>query len=202
MRLHVNHKRFREFEEGLSMARRDPEDDTDGDWKFKPHWVTLARPILFALLGLALYKFGRDYAHTRAGMLEIDRLLRGIEPVIGADGVTHLVRFFEPTSIGGVILLFGLPLLWALAVRAATLLRVDSQQIIWRRGVFARDITQVEIGEVVGVNVYETFIGRILGYGTVDIETRGNDRLVAYMIANARGFAGLVLDLKHRLATR
>ncbi len=98
--------------------------------------------------------------------------------------------------------MFGLPLFWALAVRAATILRVDGQQIIWRRGVFARDITQVEIGEVVGVNVYETFIGRILGFGTVDIETRGNDRLVAYMIANARGFAGLVLDFKHRLAAR
>ena len=184
------------------MAMRDPDDDTDGVWDFKPHWVTLARPILLALLGLGLYKFGRDFAQSRAGMLETDRLLRGIEPMIGADGVKQLVKFAEPASIGVVVLVFGLPLFWALAVRAATILRVDGQQIIWRRGVFARDITQVEIGEVVGVNVYETFIGRILGFGTVDIETRGNDRLVAYMIANARGFAGLVLDFKHRLATR
>ena len=184
------------------MAGRNPEDDTDGAWEFKPHWVTLARPTLLALLGLALYKFGRDFAQSRAGMLEIDRLLRGIEPVIGVDGVKQLVKFAEPASIGVVVLVFGLPLFWALAVRAATILRVDGQQIIWRRGVFARDITQVEIGEVVGVNVYETFIGRILGFGTVDIETRGNDRLVAYMIANARGFAGLVLDFKHRLAAR
>ena len=184
------------------MAMRDPEYDTDRVWDFKPHWVTLARPILLALLGLGLYKFGRDFAQSRAGMLETDRLLRGIEPMIGADGVKQLVKFAEPASIGVVVLVFGLPLFWALAVRAATILRVDGQQIIWRRGVFARDITQVEIGEVVGVNVYETFIGRILGFGTVDIETRGNDRLIAYMIANARGFAGLVLDFKHRLAAR
>ncbi len=184
------------------MARRNPEDDTDGVWEFKPHWVTLARPILLALLGLALYKFGRDFVESRAGMLEIDRLLREIEPMIGVDGVKQLLKFAEPASMGAVVLVFGLPLFWALAVRAATILRVDGQQIIWQRGVFARDITQVEIGEVVGVNVYETFIGRILGFGTVDIETRGNDRLVAYMIANARGFAGLVLDFKHRLATR
>ena len=82
------------------MAMRDPEYDTDRVWDFKPHWVTLARPILLALLGLGLYKFGRDFAQSRAGMLETDRLLRGIEPMIGADGVKQLVKFAEPASIG------------------------------------------------------------------------------------------------------
>ena len=87
-----------------------------------------------------------------------------------------------------------------LAVRAATLLWVDEEQIIWRRGVFARKITQVEIGEIVGVNVSQSLLGRLLGYGDVDVETRGADRLVEKCLANARGFAGLVLDLKHQRA--
>lgn len=185
------------------MVGRKPEDDADAVWEFRPHWVTLTRPCLIALLGLALYKFGRDFAESRTGAVEIDRLLREIaEPMLGADGVKTALKFAQPASIAAIAFIFGSPLLWALIVRATTILRVDNQQTIWRRGVFARDITQLEIGEVVGVNVYETFIGRILGYGTVDVETRGEDRLVAHLIANARGFAGLVLDFKHRLTTR
>ena len=93
------------------MAMRNSEDDTDGAWEFKPHWVTLARPTLLALLGLALYEFGRVFVQSHAGMLEIDRLLRGIEPMIGADGVKQLVKFAEPASIGAVALVFGLPLI-------------------------------------------------------------------------------------------
>jgi len=73
----------------------------------------------------------------------------------------------------------------ALAVRA-TILRVTAA-IIWRRGLRARH-NQVEIARwsaLTSTNLHR----RILGFGTVDIETRGNDRLVANMIANARGFA-------------
>ncbi|MGA8171815.1 MAG: PH domain-containing protein [Methylocystis sp.] len=185
------------------MSSRNDEYGADETWNFKPHWVTLLRPSLFALVGVALYKFGRDFAESRVGSAEIGRILREVvEPSLGALGVKRLLEYAQPASIGAVVLLFGLPLFWALVVRGATILRVDSRQIIWQRGVFARAITQVEIGEVVGVNVYETFIGRIMGFGTVDIETRGEDRLVANTIANARGFAGLVLDFKHRLAAR
>ncbi len=185
------------------MVERNRDENVDGVWEFKPHWVTLGRPFLFALLGLALFKFGRDFVDSRAGATEIDRLLREVaEPVMGANGVKQLLKYAMPASIGLVVVAFELPLLWALAVRVTTILRVDGRQIIWQRGVFARDITQIEIGEVVGVNVYETFVGRLMGFGTVDIETRGNDRLVANLIANARGFAGLVLDFKHRLAAR
>jgi len=157
---------------------------------------------MIALVGLVLIRFGLDFARSRAGALEIDRLPREIATIVG---VTPPLEFAPSASfLLGLLLafLFLAPLLWALAVRATTILRVDDRQIIWRRGVFARDITQLEIGEVVGVNVYETFMGRLLGFGTVDIETRGEDRLVAHLIANARGFAGLVLDFKHRQASR
>ncbi len=185
------------------MSDRNREDDADGVWEFTPHWLTLVRPGLLALAGLALYKLGHDFVESRAGAVEIGRLLREfVEPALGAARIKQALEYAQPASIGVVAFVFGLPLLWALVVRATTILRVDGQQIIWQRGVFARDITQLEIGEVVGVNVYETFIGRILGFGTVDIETRGDDRLIANMIANARGFAGLVLDFKHRLAAR
>ncbi len=184
------------------MSERNLERETPSFWEFKRHWVTLVRPVFIALLGVVIYKYGHDFANSRAGAHELDEFLRGIESIIGVGGANWLLKAGTPVAIGVLTILFGFPLAWALAVRATTLLDVDNQQILWRRGVFAQTVTQIEIGEVVGVNVSQTFVGRLLGYGTVDIETRGNDRLLAHFIGNARGFAGLVLDMKHHIAIR
>jgi hypothetical protein len=167
-------------------------------WDFRLHWLMLVQPCVTALIGLALYKYGHDFAQSRAGARDVDELLRDLEPALGPNGLRNLRDWAEPASLLVVLLVFGSPLLWALAVRATTILRVDGPQILWQRGVFARRITQVEIGEIVGVNVDESLIGRIFGFGTVDVETRGEDRLFANFIENARGFAGLVLDAKRR----
>jgi len=170
----------------------------DRIWDFRPHWLMLVRPSILAFVGLALFKYGRDYALSRSGGVEVERFLRALEPLIGGAGLRALREWGEFACLLALLLFFGTPLLWALAVRATTVLRVDGRQIVWRRGVFARAITQIEIGELVGVNVYESLIGRIFGFGTVDVETRGEDRLVVRFLENARGFAGLVLDAKRR----
>ncbi len=178
------------------------EQETERVWAFRAHWVTLLYPLLIALVGVAIFKFGRDFFVSRKGELFASDMLRALEPAIGAENVHALEKYAEPASIVVLALLFGLPLAKAWIVRATTSLGVDGRQILYRRGVIARDITQIEIGEIVGVNVSESLLGRLLGFGTVDIETRGEDRLVMDLVGNARGFAGLVLDLKHRLATR
>ena len=87
---------------------------------------------------------------------------------------------------------------WALAVNATTTIEVDERQIVFRAGVFARQIRQVEIREIVGIDVLESMSGRVLGYGTVDVETRGYDRLVTHVIGGVRELAGFVLWLKRR----
>ena len=171
-------------------------------YRFRPHWVTLLGPLLLAILGVVVFKFGRDFFSSREGGLLIEGVFGSFEPVLGRKGVTELEGYAEPVAVLGLVLLFGLPFLSAYLVRATTVLSVDSRQIIWRRGVLARDITQIEIGEIVGVNVSQTLMGRVLGYGTVDVETRGEDRLVMRLMDDARGFAGLVLDFKHRMTAR
>lgn len=178
------------------------EQDAARIWEFRPHWVTLLRPLLIALVGVVIYIFGHDFLASRQGVAFVNGIVRALEPAIGPRGVAALESYAEPGAIVILALLFGLPLLKAWIVRGTTCLAVDDRQILWRRGIIARDITQIEISEIVGVNVYESLLGRILGYGTVDIETRGEDRLVMNTVGGARSFAGLVLDIKHRLATR
>ena len=178
------------------------ERDAARTWEFRPHWVTLVPPLSIALIGVIVFKFGRDFLVSHEGIAFANDLLRALEPAIGREAVAALEKYAEPGSILILALLFGSPLLKAWIVRATIRLAVDDRQILFRRGVIARDITQIEIGEIVGVNVYESVLGRLLGYGKVDIETRGEDRLVMDTVSNARGFAGLVLDIKHRLTTR
>jgi hypothetical protein len=178
------------------------DNQTERVYEFRPHWVVLVGPALLALAGVAAFKFGRDFFLSREGVLFTNGLFGTFEPLIGPQGVGILEKAAEPLAILFLFLLFGWPLVRAFILRAATVLGVDSQQIIWRRGIIERDITQVEIGEIVGVNVSQSLIGRLLGFGTVDIETRGEDRLVMKMMDDPRGFAGLVLDFKHRLAAR
>jgi hypothetical protein len=174
----------------------------DGPWEFKPHWLTLFGPAVRAIIGVVLYKFARDFFTSSQGEALLGPGLLQLGQTFGAPVVRTIERFAEPVGVGFLLLFFILPLGWAWLVRETTQFSVDHRQIIWRRGVIARAITQVEIGEIVGVNVYESIMGRLFGYGTVDVETRGEDRLVAKMLDGARGFAGLVLDLKHRQPAR
>jgi PH (Pleckstrin Homology) domain-containing protein len=186
------------IDRGGQMTER----DAARTWEFRPHWGTLVPSILIALIGVIFFKLGRDFLVSRQGVAFANDMLRALEPAIGPEGVAALEEYAEPGSILILALLFGAPLLKAWVVRATTCLAVDDRQILFRRGIIARDITQVEIGEIVGVNVYESVLGRLLGYGRVDIETRGEDRLVMDAVGDARGFAGLVLDIKHRLTMR
>lgn len=158
--------------------------DAARTWEFKPHWVTLVPPFLIALIGVIIFKFGRDFMVSREGAAFANDILRVLEPAIGPEAVAAS------------------PLLKAWIVRATTRLAVDDRQVRFGRGAIARVVTQVEIGEIVAVNVYQSVPGRILGYGTVDIETRGEDRLVMDTVGDPRGFAELVLDIKRRLTTR
>ena len=67
--------------------------------------------------------------------------------------------------ICAIVWICGWPLIWALAVNATTIIEIDERQIVFSAGVFARQIRQVEIREMVGINVLESMSGRMLGYG-------------------------------------
>ena len=82
------------------MSERDLQRDTPNFWEFKRHWVTLVRPVLIALLGVLIYKYGHDFANSRAGAHEMDEFLRGIEPYIGVGGVNWLLKAGTPVAVG------------------------------------------------------------------------------------------------------
>jgi hypothetical protein len=102
--------------------------------KFKPHWVTLVVPFLFALIGVIIFKFARDFMVSREGVAFANDILRALESVIGPEAVAALKKYAELGSILILALLFGPPLLKAWLVRATTRLAVDDRQILFQRG--------------------------------------------------------------------
>jgi uncharacterized membrane protein YdbT with pleckstrin-like domain len=132
------------------------------------------------------------------GIRFIVAALREIGSAVGPVAQYWAWQGLAPLVICVIVWICGWPLVWALAVNATTIIEVDERQIVFCAGVFARQIRQVEIREIVGISVLESMSGRVLGYGTIDVETRGYDRLVTHVIGRARELAGFVLWLKRR----
>jgi hypothetical protein len=166
--------------------------------RYRRHWVTLVQPIMIAAIVLGLLKISTEFYHSAVGIGFIAAVLRQIGSAVGREGQYWAWQGLAPLVICVIVWTCGWPLIWALAVNATTIIEIDERQIVFCAGVFARQIRQVEIREIVGIIVLESMSGRMLGYGIIDVETRGYDPLVTHMIGKARELSGFVLWLKHR----
>ena len=72
-------------------------------------------------------------------------------------------------GIGILILLY-----WYIKTRA-TALTVTANNIIFERGILSKDRTSVSLRHIRSVNVMQSFVNRILGVGTIEISTAGDE---------------------------
>ncbi len=166
--------------------------------RYRRHWVTLVQPMMIAAIGLGLLKISTEFYHSAVGIKFIVAALREIGTAVGPVAQYWAWQGLAPLVICATVWTCDWPLVWALAVNATSIIEIDEPQIVFCAGVFARQIRQVEIREIVGINVFESMSGRVLGYGTFDVETRGYDWLVTHMIGRTRELSGFVLWLKLR----
>jgi hypothetical protein len=93
-------------------------------------------------------------------------------PTFGPYGPSnYLAVFFAAITI--------LAVLW-LAYRYArwisTIYAVTTTRVLVQRGIIARDFDQIPIPQVRGVDVHQTILDRLLGFGTVVISSEGGNR--------------------------
>ena len=72
-------------------------------------------------------------------------------------------------GIGILLLIY-----WYIVTRA-TALSVTEHEIMYERGILSKDRTSVSLRHVRAVNVSQGFVNRILGVGTVEISTAGDE---------------------------
>lgn len=77
-----------------------------------------------------------------------------------------------------------------------TALTVGPDSIVLSTGVLWLERKRIRAGEIVGVDVRQGPLGRVLGYGDLLIESRGTDRLLARCMRSPGGLADLVGNLQ------
>jgi len=74
----------------------------------------------------------------------------------------------------GIFLLIALPaLIRAFVARATTELAVTDRRVIYKKGLFARHTIEMNRDKVESVDVDQTVLGRIFGYGTIIVRGTG-----------------------------
>jgi uncharacterized membrane protein YdbT with pleckstrin-like domain len=72
-------------------------------------------------------------------------------------------------GIGILILIY-----WYIKTRATTLTVTDSD-LLYERGILSKDRMSISLRHIRSVNVMQSFINRILGVGTIQISTAGDE---------------------------
>ena len=72
-------------------------------------------------------------------------------------------------GVGILILIY-----WYIQTRATALTVTDSD-LMYARGILSKERTSVSINHVRSVNVVQSFVNRILGVGTIQISTAGDE---------------------------
>ncbi len=72
-------------------------------------------------------------------------------------------------GVGIIILLY-----WYIKTRA-TALTVTDQELMYERGILSKDRTSVSLKHIRSVNIAQGFVNRVMGVGTVQISTAGDE---------------------------
>ena len=114
-----------------------------------------AHPLWFILYILLIAALGIGFFILRASD---SKLLYELSPLL-------IVAF----GIGIIILLY-----WYIKTRATALTITDSE-LMYERGILSKDRTAISLKHVRSVNIAQGFINRILGVGTIQISTAGDE---------------------------
>ena len=80
--------------------------------------------------------------------------------------------------------------------RRATVYRLTTKRVENRIGVFGSREEEVELGNIQAVDVNQTFVGQIFGFGTVLIKASGEQREVDFVnISNPKIVASRIEDM-------
>ena len=135
------------------------------------HWLIYSRAIVLLVLGAAL-------------------------AVAAAALSGHPTR--DPAGQGGLaaaallVLLGVISFIHAAIRRASTELAVTDQRVVYKRGVVARHTLEMNRSKVESVDVDQSLLGRILGYGTVKLRGTGGSLEPMANISDPLGFRSYI----------
>jgi len=140
----------------------------------RKHWIIFVAPVLQILVALALVGFGYKIEDFWKWF---GWLMRMLGLVLLALGALHL--------------------LGAWLSRVTTELAVTDRKVVGKWGLVARRTIEQRLEKVDSIEVSQTILGRILGYGTVEVRGSGVSMTPLRMIGDPLTFRRRVEDAIH-----
>lgn len=138
------------------------------------HWMYTVNAVFNAVFGLVLsifiIWFTLHYKPIMFGTIETEGLslieqIRELHPGI------KILSFF-------VFLMMLLKCAQMMIVKATTEIGVTDMRLVYKRGLVARSVGEINIDRIEGVNVIQGVLGRIFGYGRVIVRGMGIGEVV------------------------
>jgi uncharacterized membrane protein YdbT with pleckstrin-like domain len=103
--------------------------------------------------------------------------------------------------LAAVWLIFGLITFLKMMIRKwTTEIGVTSHRFVEKYGLFTMRTNEIALPNIEGVKVWQSFLGRIFGFGTVKIEGTGVDSVTTPHIADPVGFVRAIQTAKEHVA--
>lgn len=102
----------------------------------------------------------------------------------------HWIIFF---SLRSIFSLFIIPMI----ERATDQFAVTNKRIIIKTGLISRKIVEMNISKIETVNVRQSVIGRILGYGALEFTGTGGTKEIFVNISHPTEFKKRVQEIQH-----
>ena len=83
-------------------------------------------------------------------------------------------------------------------VKATTEIAITNQRLIYKRGLIARTVAELNIDRIEGVSVMQGINGRIFGYGRLIIRGMGVGEIVLPPIENPVGVQKMIYEARAR----
>jgi uncharacterized membrane protein YdbT with pleckstrin-like domain len=125
----------------------------------KMHWINYVRAIILAVLALLVAGFG---------LIAITVIALVVAGLILLLSAIAFVRIYLNVS--------------------STELAVTNQRVIYKTGILKRHTMEQQLNRIDSVSVDQTYLGRMLGYGEVDIRGSGNSFTPTHKIAHPLEF--------------
>jgi uncharacterized membrane protein YdbT with pleckstrin-like domain len=140
------------------------------------HWIVLLGPLVMSLVlaALGIFCLG-EVAAAREG--------RGFLVDAPANEV-------HAAEIAGIVLIViaVVALIWGLTKRGATEMAVTNKRVLIKTGLGNRRTLDLMLSRVESIGVDETFLGRMLGYGSVTLRGTGGTPESFVMISHPQEF--------------
>jgi uncharacterized membrane protein YdbT with pleckstrin-like domain len=151
-------------------------------YQTRHHWIVLLGPVLLSLLlgmpGLAFLVESvvrKAQQHPASGKVDLS-----------AGGLAIIGLLLLVT--GAAILIYGL------AKRNATEMAVTNKRVLIKTGLASRHTLDLMLSRVESIGVEETFLGRILGYGSIIVRGTGGTPEAFFLVAHPQEFRRAVQE--------